>query len=278
MHGTGNDYIYLDCTEWMPKDPGALSRKMSLRHFSVGADGLVLIFASARADAEMRMFNADGSEGNICGNALCCVGKYLYDSGLCRRTELTVGTRSGIRRLWLFPEEGNPAMQVRVEMGNVSFSSKAVPVCRAAPMIDEALTMDGKTLRVTALSVGNPHAVLFTDAAQVPEPEQFAAALERSRLFPGGVNTEVVFPVSPGELRMRVYERGSGETLACGSGACAAVAAAVATGICAPEREIRVCLPGGVLQVLCTAENRVYLTGTAQTVYEGVYENADSLE
>lgn len=294
MQGSGNDYIYLNCMEGTPGDPGALSRELSRRHFSVGADGLVLILPPSRlpplrlpplradaemqVDAEMRMFNSDGSEGNICGNALCCVGKYLFDSGIARKTELCIGTRSGVRRLWLFPESGSRGMLVRVEMGRALFAPESVPLRRSAPMIGERMCIGGREVCVTSLSVGNPHAVVFTDAAEVPEPETFGLAMEHSLLFPAGVNTEVVCPVSPEELSVRVYERGSGETLACGSGACATAAAAVATGVCPVGREIRVRFPGGILRALCTAENQVFLTGRAETVYEGVYEYADPIE
>ena len=268
MQSAGNDYIYLDCMEGMPENPGAMARTLSRRRFSVGSDGLVLICPSRRADAGMRMFNADGSEGSMCGNAVRCVGKYLYDSGKVLKTSITVETESGIRQLWLSPGSLR-ARPVSADMGFASFRPEDIPAASEASLIDKSIIAAGKPLRITALSVGNPHAVIFSEDSRDPDPTSLGPILERHSLFPDRTNVEFVRIPASGTLAVRVWERGSGETMACGTGACAAAAAAVRTGRMPPSLPITVRMPGGELAVLCKPDFRLTLSGVCETVYRG---------
>ena len=270
MHGTGNDYIYINCFDFPIRNPEQLAVEMSCRHTSVGADGLVLVCPSEIADAKMRMFNADGSEGRMCGNAIRCVGKLLYDSGRSDKTELRIETLSGIKLLQLFCEDGK-VHRVMVDMGFADFDPGAVPVGSTAEMIDSPVTIMGKNYRLTALSMGNPHAVVFMDDICHLPLHEIGPAFEHSDLFPERVNTEFVERVDDKTLCMRVWERGSGETRACGTGACAAVAAAVRLGICKSDESITVNLAGGKLSILCTKDYHLTMTGEAKKVYDGVY-------
>lgn len=267
MHGIGNDYIYIDCfRNPAPADPSALAVAMSRAHFGVGADGLVLILPSRAADCRMRMFNKDGSEGDMCGNAIRCVGKYMHDTGLISGESLTVETRAGIRTLALIVENG-VCTRARVDMGEPTFAPEAIPV--AAPehhvVID---TPDGRKLRFTCVNVGNPHAVTFD---LYPEDEWFyryGPWLETHPLFPRRANIEFARVRDAEHIDMRVWERGSGETLACGTGATATLVAAASDGLCGRRAEIR--LPGGTLTIEWDARtNHAWMTGPAEVSFTG---------
>jgi diaminopimelate epimerase len=276
MHGAGNDYIYIDCFRAPePPDLPRLAKEMSRRHFSVGADGLVLILPSEAADARMRMFNADGSEGKMCGNAIRCVGKYLFESGLTDKEALTIDTPSGVKRLVLTVERRGDAAEVSsvsVDMGQASFAPEDIPAASDAPAIDYPLAACGKEYKITAVSMGNPHAVVFMPDIDGLPLERLGPLFENHELFPERVNTEFVEVIDGVTLKMRVWERGSGETLACGTGACASVAAAVKKGICKADTPVTVKLSGGDLVVTVSADFGVIMAGGAEKAYEGVYE------
>lgn len=252
MQGLGNDYLYFYGDV---ENPEALSVRLSDRHFGVGSDGIVLILPSDAADFKMRIFNADGSEAKMCGNGIRCVGKYVYDRGYTRKTNLKIETLSGIRTLRLQPENGR-VQSVTVDMGKAE--------------VQEPVTLEclGSTVSCRPVSVGNPHAVIFTGDADNAPLTTLGAAMEKHDFFPGGVNVEFVQVLSPNRLRMRVWERGSGITMACGTGACASVAAAVAAGFCARGREVDVLLDGGTLHITVAEDNTIMMTGPAATVCE----------
>lgn len=275
MHGIGNDYIYVDCTKNMLPDPAGVAIAMSPRHFSVGSDGLVLICPSEIADAKMRMFNADGSEGKMCGNAIRCVGKYLYEHKMVPKEQMNIETLSGIKHLRLTTQNGH-VQTVSVDMGHASFAPKDIPIDKDTPHIDEPIEVLGKTWRCTCVSVGNPHQVLYVDNVDDLELEKIGPAFEHHPMFLEGVNTEFVRIIDRHTLQMRVWERGSGETWACGTGACAVVASSVKNGIVDPATPITVKLRGGELVITCTADYQIEMCGPAATVYEGVYEYEDS--
>ena len=254
MHGLGNDYLYVYGE--VPSDVAELSRRLSDRHFGAGSDGMVYISPSEVADFKMRIFNADGSEAMMCGNGIRCVGKYVYDQGLTSKTTLAIETLSGVKELML-----------RVEGGSVS----AATVGMGVAVVGEALLVRTPLSDVTCtpVSVGNPHAVLFVDDAKTAPVAELGSLIERHPLFPGGVNVEFVQVLSDHELRMRVWERGSGITMACGTGACASVAAAVSKGLCLFGEAVTVYLDGGDLQISIGEDFAVTMTGPAETVYEG---------
>ena len=257
MQGLGNDYIFLNCLEGGPERLPELAAALSDRHFGPGADGLICLFPSRRGDFAMRMFNADGSEGEMCGNGIRCLGKYVYDKGLTNKKKLTIETGGGLRTLELLTEDGL-VKAVRVNMGR--------PQVRTAM----ELTAGGRMWQITPVSIGNPHAVLFVDRPEELDLEQLGPCFEHHAAFPQGVNTEFVRCAAPDRLVMRVWERGSGETLACGTGACAALAAAVVQGKCG--RRAAVELPGGVLELEWPDdETEMIMTGPANTVFEGEY-------
>lgn len=272
MHGCGNDYIYVDCRNGEPDDPCALAAEMSPRHTSVGADGLVLICRSDVADAKMRMFNLDGSEGMMCGNAIRCVGKYLYDNGIVDKEHITVETRSGIKELTL-TVRGSTVREVTVGMGKASFRAEDIPVITDSDeFVGGEMTVAGRKWRVTCVSMGNPHAVTFVDDVASLELEKIGPLFEHNEMFPERVNTEFVRVIGRRNLEMRVWERGSGETFACGTGACAAVAAAVRDGICDAGVPVTVRLLGGCLSITVGESWDVTMAGGAVKVYDGVYE------
>ena len=268
MQGAGNDYIYFDCFEGEPEDIPALAVRLSDRHKGIGGDGLVLICRSDAADARMRMFNADGSEGNMCGNAIRCVGKYLYDENVCRKEELSVETKSGIKYLRLYTENGK-VRRVRVDMGKADFDPKSLPVLLEGEAVDRPVKIAGGLHRITCVSMGNPHCVLFEDPDGA-DLERIGPLFENAPLFPERVNTEFVKVIGKNALKMRVWERGSGETMACGTGACAAAAAACACGKCDAAQDILVKLRGGDL-VIHVGET-VFMTGEAEKVFSGEVE------
>ena len=252
MHGLGNDYLY---SYGAVEDPAGVSIRLSDRHRGVGADGLILILPSDIADFKMRIFNADGSEAKMCGNGIRCVGKYVYDKGYTDATTLTVETLSGIKTLTLSTMAGK-VRAVRVEMGTAEVRPPLT------------LQAGGKTVVCTPVSVGNPHAVIFTPDADAVALERLGPLLEHHAAFPGGVNAEFVTVTGDNTLRMRVWERGSGVTMACGTGACASAAAAVAAGYCDADADIAVHLDGGVLTVRVQADGSVQMTGPAAMVCE----------
>lgn len=268
MQGAGNDYIYFDCFGGEPEDIPALAVRLSDRHKGIGGDGLVLICRSDVADAKMRMFNADGSEGNMCGNAIRCVGKYLYDENVCRKEELSVETKSGIKYLRLYTENGK-VKRVRVDMGKADFDPKSLPVLLEGEAVDRPVKIAGGLHRITCVSMGNPHCVLFEDPDEA-DLERIGPLFENDPLFPERVNTEFVKVIGKNALKMRVWERGSGETMACGTGACAAAAAACACGKCDAAQDILVKLRGGDL-VIHVGET-VFMTGEAEKVFSGEVE------
>lgn len=272
MHGIGNDYIYINCFEKELENPGKLSIEMSKRHFSVGADGIVMICRSEIADAKMRMFNADGSEGKMCGNAIRCVGKYLYDNGMTEKTKLDIETLSGIKRLDLNVENGK-VESVKVDMGKASLVPSDIPVLTDKErFVDEPLTICDKEYRLTAVSMGNPHVVTYLDDIKSLDLENIGPHFENCPRFPERVNTEFVRVIDEKTLDMRVWERGSGETYACGTGACATVVASVVNGICKTNTPVTVRLIGGELTITVLDDMRVIMEGTATKVYDGVYE------
>ncbi len=271
MHGCGNDYIYIDCFEQEVKDPEKLAPLLSDRHFGIGGDGVVLICRSRVADAKMRMFNTDGSEGKMCGNAIRCVAKYLYDNDICRKTEIKLETLSGIKTLQVYTENGF-VTSVKVDMGKAELDPSKIPVALPGDRIINApLTKKSKTYDITCVSMGNPHAVVFCDDVESLNLAELGPCFENHEIFPERVNTEFIQVIDKNTIKMRVWERGSGETLACGTGACAAVVASVLNGYCDKGRDIRVLLRGGVLTINYTDE-RVLMTGGCVKVFEGVIE------
>lgn len=268
MHGIGNDYIYIHDPDRSVENPSALSVWISDRHFGVGGDGLVLIRPSETADFMMDMYNSDGSQGKMCGNAIRCVAKYVFERGLSKATELAIETRSGVRTLRLDVEK-DVVSRVTVNMGRPILDPDSIPVrWRDARMVDENVAVAGRLFKVTSLSMGNPHAVTFVDDIGQIDMLRIGPAFENHNLFPDRVNTEFVQVIDGVTLRMRVWERGSGETLACGTGACAAVVAGVLTGRC--ERRSKVLLNGGELAVHWEERSdEVLMTGPASFVFDG---------
>lgn len=271
MQGCGNDYLYFDCFEQALPDPAVLARRLSDRHFGVGGDGIILIGPSDVADAQMRIFNADGSEGRMCGNGIRCVGKYLHDAGRARQPRLTVETLSGVKTLDLHLEDGT-VCAVTVDMGPYGLVPGCIPAnLPGDSVVGRAVDVAGGTYVLTCVSMGNPHCVVFVpDVAAVPLKD-VGPRFEHSPLFPERINTEFVQVLGPQELRMRVWERGSGETWACGTGACAAAVAAVLNGHCQDSQPIVVHLVGGDLTIVVTSET-VRMTGEAVRVFDGTVE------
>ena len=276
MQGCANDYIYLDCrTSGVPEEIAALSQRLSRRHFSIGADGIICICApvTAGADAMMRIFNADGSEGKMCGNGIRCVGKYLYDNGMVGdRTTITIDTLSGVKTLELTVRDGK-MLSARVDMGAAILKPADIPVNMGGDtVIDAPLVVDEKVYHVTCVSMGNPHCVVFTeDDVDDLDLARIGPRFEHHPLFPERVNTEFVNVLADGSLKMRVWERGSGETWACGTGACATGVAACLNGYAKPDTDITVHLRGGDLTIRYTTET-VFMTGAATTVFKGEIE------
>lgn len=270
MHGCGNDYIYFNCFETPVEDPEELSVRISDRHFGVGGDGIVLICPSDKADAKMRMFNIDGSEGKMCGNAIRCVGKYLYDNGIKRCNSLTIDTLSGIKTLNLNIGADGKVDSVRVDMGKAILKPEEIPVkLDGETAVARPVTINGKEYKITCVSMGNPHCVVFTDTDVSELPlEKIGPKFEFDPLFPERVNTEFINVIDKNTLKMRVWERGSGETLACGTGACASVVAACLNGFCEKDTDITVRLVGGELVIRYTDE-AVTMTGPATVAFTG---------
>ena len=274
MQGCANDYIYLDCrTSGVPENIAALSERLSRRHFSIGADGIICICApvTAGADAMMRIFNADGSEGKMCGNGSRCVAKYCFDKGLTDKTEFTLETLAGIKTLSLQVENGI-TKSVSVGMGRAEFSSNKVPVIwDGDEVVNQKLSLSSGDWNVTCVSMGNPHCVVFVDSVDGLDLEKIGPVFENADIFPDRINTEFIEVLGRNKLKMRVWERGSGETLACGTGACASAVAAVLNGYADMGKDITVSLIGGELTINYTSES-VMMTGAAAVVFNGEVE------
>ncbi len=271
MHGAGNDYIYIDATEETPFDLHDLARRMSDVHFGIGSDGLVAIMRSEVADFRMRMFNSDGSEAEMCGNASRCIGKYVYDRGLTDKSEVSLETLAGIKILHLHVEEGE-VKSVTVDMGKPELRPEHVPVVSSNPEIKvaEPETVDGVTYAITGVSMGNPHGVIFTDNITDSLVLGEGPKLEVAEMFPRKANIEFARVVDRSTIDMRVWERGTGETLACGTGACATAVAAVLNGL--TDREVEMRLRGGTLRIRWDeASGHVFMTGPAAFICDGVF-------
>lgn len=271
MEGCGNDYIYINCFDRDIPNPEDFAVVLSDRHFGIGGDGIVLICRSSTCDAKMRMFNLDGSEGKMCGNAIRCVAKYLYDNNIVRKDRLTIETLSGIKTLKLKTENGLVSF-VTVDMGKAELTPDKIPAnLEGDTIVDRPITINDKEYRITLVSMGNPHAVVFCDEVDNLNLAEIGPSFEHNDLFPERINTEFIKVIDQNTLQMRVWERGSGETLACGTGACGAACAAVLNGYCKKGEDIRVILLGGELIINYTDET-VLMTGSCKKVFEGVIE------
>ena len=269
MHGIGNDYIYFDCTKEEIENPNELSIKLSDRHFGVGGDGIVLIMKSDVADFRMRMFNADGSEGKMCGNASRCIGKFVFDKGLTDKHEITLETLSGIKTLKLNVVD-NKVKEVTVNMGEPIINSKDVPVnFEKETVINEPVNIADGKYNITCVSMGNPHCIVYMKDIDNLNLTEIGPKFENDSLFPERINTEFVEIINENTIKMRVWERGSGETLACGTGACASVVASILNGYCKKDEDITVKLIGGDLKIRYSNNGFVYMTGPAEFVFEG---------
>lgn len=270
MQGIGNDYVYVNCFSENVKDPCETARLVSDRHFGIGSDGLILIKPSAEADFEMDMYNADGSQGAMCGNGIRCVAKYVYDYGLTDKTNISIATKSGIKYLELHVENGK-VKTVRVDMGAPVLNAGQIPIVSGNPQVlDEPITVDGQIYRMTGVSMGNPHAVVYLEDVENLELEKIGPKFEHHPCFPDRVNTEFVKVLDSHTVQMRVWERGAGETLACGTGACAVAVSSILNGYVDGEEPVTVRLLGGDLEIFWDREkDTVFMTGPAQVVFEG---------
>lgn len=269
MHGLGNDYVYVNCLKEKIENPPEMAVKVSDRHFGIGSDGLIMINPSDQADFEMEMYNSDGSRAEMCGNGIRCVAKYVYDYGLTDKTSISVETLGGIKYLDLTVENGKVSL-VKVDMGQPILKPEDIPVKADGEMaVDEPITVDGKEYKMTCVSMGNPHAVVFIDQDVREFPlETIGPKFENHERFPRRTNTEFVRVLDRNTVEMRVWERGAGETLACGTGACAVGVSCILNGF--TEDELTVKLLGGDLHIKWDREaDRVYMTGPATTVYDG---------
>lgn len=268
MQGIGNDYVYVNCFEEKVEDPAALAKFVSDRHFGIGSDGLILIKPSKNADFTMDMYNADGSQGEMCGNGIRCVAKYVYDKGLTDKQQISIETLAGIKYLDLTVENGKTVL-VRVDMGEPELIAEKIPVIAdSEKVIDAPIEIDGTTYHMTCVSMGNPHAVVYVDDVDNLPIEEIGPKFESHERFPRRVNTEFVKVLDRHTVQMRVWERGSAETLACGTGACAVAVSCILNGL--TEDEVTVKLLGGDLEIQWDQEkNTVYMTGPATVVFDG---------
>ncbi len=267
MHGIGNDYIYVNCFEEEVKDPSRAARELSDRHFWVGSDGLVLIKPSKTADFEMDMYNSDGSRAEMCGNAIRCVGKYVYDNHMTDKTNITVSTGAGIKVLELFVEDGE-VKSVRVDMGEPILKPEDIPcLYEGETAVSRPITVGGREYKVTCVSMGNPHAVVYMEDIDSLEIEKIGPLFENHEMFPRKINTEFLRVTDRKNIKMRVWERGAGETQACGTGACASAVASVLNG--KTDRSVTLHLRGGSLEIEWDeATNHVFMTGEAKKVFD----------
>lgn len=271
MEGCGNDYVYVDCTKEVLSNPGETAKKVSDRHFGIGSDGLILIKSSDKADFFMEMYNSDGSQAQMCGNGIRCVGKFVYDKGLTTKKQISVDTPAGIKHLDLNVVNGK-VWSVKVNMGSPVLEAEKIPVkAEKSPVVREIITVAGKDYEMTCVSMGNPHAVVYVDSTENLPIETIGPLFEKHEKFPEKTNTEFVEVIDRKTLKMRVWERGAGETLACGTGACATLAASVLNGLC--ENEATIKLLGGDLKITWDRENDlIFMEGPARTVFEGTIE------
>ena len=270
MHGIGNSYIYVNCFQETVTDPEKLAIFVSDIRFGIGSDGLILILPSEIADFRMRIFNADGSEAMMCGNGARCVGKYVYDMGLTDKTAVSLETNSGIKYLTLYPGADGKIENVKVDMGKAVLTPKEIPVHSTLDrFIAQPVVINGTAYSMTCVSMGNPHAVVFLPEIETLDLEKIGPFFEHHALFPDRVNTEFVRVIDDQTLQMRVWERGSGETFACGTGTCASVVAAVLNGYCKRETEVLVHLRGGDLRIIYHEDDTVTMIGPATYIFEG---------
>lgn len=271
MHGLGNDYVYVNCFEEKIDNPPAVARFVSDRHFGIGSDGLIMINPSKTADFEMEMYNADGSRGEMCGNGIRCVAKYVYDYGLTGKTQISVETLGGIKYLDLAVEDGKVSL-VKVDMGKPELEADLIPIIsEREQVIDEPIEVDGKEYHMTGVSMGNPHAVIYVDDVKGLDLEKIGPKFENHERFPKRINTEFVHCIDRQTVEMRVWERGSGETLACGTGACAVAVSSILNNL--TDTQVTVKLLGGDLQIEWDREkDRVFMTGPATVVFDGVID------
>lgn len=272
MHGCGNDYIYINCFNQNVDDPEKLSMNLSDRRYGIGGDGIILICPSDVACAKMRIFNKDGSEGKMCGNGIRCVAKYLYDSGMTKsKTNIKIETLSGVKTADILENSGNEST-IKVDMGKADLNPANIPIIsEKEKVVNEPVTVNSDTYNITCVSMGNPHCVIFCNEVYSASVKEIGSKLSSHRIFPEGVNVEFVSKVDSENLTMRVWERGSGETLACGSGACASVVAATENGLCEKGKDVAVHLRGGKL-IVNYSDKGVFLTGNAIKVFEGEIE------
>ena len=271
MHGLGNDYVYVNCFEEKIDNPPAGARFVSDRHFGIGSDGLIMINPSKTADFEMEMYNADGSRGEMCGNGIRCVAKYVYDYGLTDKTQISVETLGGIKYLDLTVEDGKVSL-VKVDMGRPELEADLIPIIsEREQVIDEPIEVDGKEYHMTGVSMGNPHVVIYVDDVKGLDLEKIGPKFENHERFPKRINTEFVHCIDRQTVEMRVWERGSGETLACGTGACAVAVSSILNNL--TDTQVTVKLLGGDLQIEWDREkDRVFMTGPATVVFDGVID------
>ena len=271
MHGLGNDYVYVNCFEEKIDNPPAVARFVSDRHFGIGSDGLIMINPSKTADFEMEMYNADGSRGEMCGNGIRCVAKYVYDYGLTDKTQISVETLGGIKYLDLTVEDGKVSL-VKVDMGKPELEADLIPIIsEREQVIDEPIEVDGKEYHMTGVSMGNPHAVIYVDDVKGLDLEKIGPKFENHERFPKRINTEFVHCIDRQTVEMRVWERGSGETLACGTGACAVAVSSILNNL--TDTRVTVKLLGGDLQIEWDQKkNHVFMTGPAKVLFDGVID------
>lgn len=271
MQGLGNDYVYVNCFEEKIENPPAVARYVSDRHFGIGSDGLIMINPSEVADFEMEMYNADGSRGEMCGNGIRCVAKYVYDYGLTDKTQISVETLGGIKYLDLTVEDGKVVL-VKVDMGKPELKSDLIPIISEnEKVIDEPIEVDGQVYHMTGVAMGNPHTVIYVDDVKNLDLEKIGPKFENHERFPKRINTEFVHCIDRNTVEMRVWERGSGETLACGTGACAVAVASILNNL--TDTRVTVKLLGGDLQIEWDREkNHVFMTGPAKVVFDGVID------
>jgi diaminopimelate epimerase len=269
MHGAGNDYVYVNCFEETVDNPAETAIKVSNRNFGIGSDGLILIMPSDKADVRMRMFNSDGSESEMCGNGIRCVAKYAYDHGIVNKLEITAETGAGILSLQLFPDTDNRIVKVRVNMGNPRLIRAEIPMLGEGgeQVVSLPLNILHTTFSITCVSMGNPHCVIYVDDVETFQVEKYGPLIENHEMFPRRTNVEFVQVISRSEVRQRTWERGAGETLACGTGASAVCVAGVLNGV--TERTILNHLSGGDLELEWTEAGPVFMTGPATEVFSG---------
>ncbi len=269
MHGAGNDYVYVNCFEERVDNAAEVARKVSNRNFGIGSDGLILIMPSTAADVRMRMFNSDGSESEMCGNGIRCVAKYAYDHGIVSKKEITAQTGAGILTLQLFTNSHDKVEKVRVNMGEPRLIRSEIPMTGdgASRVVDEPLNILHSTFRITCVSMGNPHCVIFVDDVEKFPVEKYGPLIENHEMFPRRANVEFVQVISGNEVRQRTWERGAGETLACGTGASAVTVACVLNGL--TGRAIVNHLSGGDLEMEWPDGGPVFMTGPAVEVFTG---------